>query len=192
MLTALGYSVTSKTSSIEALKLFRSQPDDFDLVITDMTMPQLTGDQLAVELMRIRPDIPVIVCTGYSNKLSDETARRLGIKPWPINPSPCPSYPNSSERFWTEPTPDLPSTDEPVTRFPRRPVCPIRGHRRTASPELQTVTQKQPISPKVTRVTGEFSHQAVLRKTIRVFRRSHRPVHHHNPTGHASQRDAGS
>jgi PAS domain S-box-containing protein len=80
MLASLGYSVTERTSSIEALELFRTRPNDFDLVITDMTMPNLTGDQLAVELMKIRPDIPVILCTGYSKKLSDETVRELGIK----------------------------------------------------------------------------------------------------------------
>ena len=80
MLTSLGYSVTERTSSIEALALFRSRPNDFDLVITDMTMPNLTGDRLAVELIKIRPDIPVILCTGYSKKLSEETARELKIK----------------------------------------------------------------------------------------------------------------
>ena len=80
MLSSLGYSVTERTSSIEALELFRSKPNDFDLVITDMTMPNLTGDRLAVELMKIRPDTPVILCTGYSRKLSDETVRQIGIK----------------------------------------------------------------------------------------------------------------
>lgn len=80
MLASLGYWVTARTSSIEALELFRSRPNDFDLVVTDMTMPNLTGDRLAVELMKIRPDIPVILCTGYSQKLSDETINQLGIK----------------------------------------------------------------------------------------------------------------
>ena len=80
MLEHLGYSVTYKTSSVEALELFRSRPDDFDLVVTDMTMPNITGDKLAVELMDIRPDIPVILFTGYSNKMSDDVARALGIK----------------------------------------------------------------------------------------------------------------
>jgi PAS domain S-box-containing protein len=80
ILERLGYSVTSQTRSIEALALFRRQPDAFDLVITDMTMPIMTGDQLALELMQIRPDIPVIICTGFSSKVSEESALALGIK----------------------------------------------------------------------------------------------------------------
>ena len=80
MLKRLGYSVTTHTSSIEALELFRATPDDFDLVITDMTMPNMTGDELAIELMKIRPDIPVIICTGYSKKISNESAAHMGIK----------------------------------------------------------------------------------------------------------------
>lgn len=79
-LKRLGYTVTMRTSSIEALELFRSKPDDFDLVITDMTMPNMTGVELAVGLMKIRPNIPVILCTGYSKKISDETVTEIGIK----------------------------------------------------------------------------------------------------------------
>ncbi len=56
------------------------QPHNFDLVITDMTMPYLTGDKLATELMKIRPDIPVMLCTGYSKKISAESAAAIGIK----------------------------------------------------------------------------------------------------------------
>jgi len=80
ILETLGYKVTTQTSSLEALELFRSRPNDFDLVITDMTMPNMTGDRLAVELMQIRPDIPVILCTGYSKKISDERIAETGIK----------------------------------------------------------------------------------------------------------------
>jgi PAS domain S-box-containing protein len=80
LLSTLGYVVTERTSSVEALELFRSRPHDFDLVITDMTMPNITGDRLAVELMKIRPDIPVILCTGYNKRLSDETVSGLGIR----------------------------------------------------------------------------------------------------------------
>ena len=64
----LGYSVTVCDSSMEALALFKAKPNDFDLVITDMTMPNMTGDKLAVELMKIRPDIPVILCSGYTKR----------------------------------------------------------------------------------------------------------------------------
>jgi len=80
MLDRLGYKVTTRTSSVEALALFRARPNDFDLVITDMTMPNMTGDKLAAALIEIRPDIPLILCTGYSKKISDESASELGIK----------------------------------------------------------------------------------------------------------------
>ena len=80
VLEQLGYSVTTRTSSVEALELFRSKPQAFDLVISDMTMPNMTGDVLAGELMKIRPDIPVVLCTGYSKKISEESAADIGIK----------------------------------------------------------------------------------------------------------------
>jgi PAS domain S-box-containing protein len=74
ILGQLGYSVTPKTNSMDALELFRSKPEDFDLVISDMTMPHMTGERLSTELMNIRADIPVILCTGYSKKMTAETA----------------------------------------------------------------------------------------------------------------------
>ena len=86
ILERLGYSVTARTSSIEALTLFQAKPNDFDMVVTDMTMPNMTGDTLAVELMKIRADIPVILCTGYSKKISDETASEIGIKAFAYKP----------------------------------------------------------------------------------------------------------
>jgi nitrogen-specific signal transduction histidine kinase len=79
-LEALGYDVTTRTSSIEALELFKTRPDRFDLVITDMTMPNMTGDNLAGELIRIRPEIPVILCTGYSAKVNEQQAIAMGIQ----------------------------------------------------------------------------------------------------------------
>ena len=85
-LERLGYTVSIRTSSIEALELFRSKPNDFDLVITDMTMPNMTGDKLAIELMKIRTDIPIILCTGYSKKISDEVAKEIGIKAFAYKP----------------------------------------------------------------------------------------------------------
>jgi hypothetical protein len=66
MLERLGYHVTARTSSTEALEAFRMQPDKFNMVITDMTMPNMRGDQLAEKMIEIRPDIPVILCTGFS------------------------------------------------------------------------------------------------------------------------------
>jgi PAS domain S-box-containing protein len=86
ILERLGYSVTTRTSSIEALELFKVKPDEFDLVITDMTMPNMTGDKLAIELMKIRYDVPIVLCTGYSKKISDETALTLGIKAFTYKP----------------------------------------------------------------------------------------------------------
>jgi PAS domain S-box-containing protein len=86
MLERLGYEVVTRTSGIEALELFRAKPDDFDLVITDMTMPNMTGDTLGKELMRIRPDIPVILFTGYSERISEEKARAIGIREFAMKP----------------------------------------------------------------------------------------------------------
>ena len=86
VLERLGYRVTMRTSSTEALELFRIKPNEFDLVITDMTMPNMTGDKLAAALMEIRPDIPIILCTGYSKKISDETASAIGIKAFAYKP----------------------------------------------------------------------------------------------------------
>jgi PAS domain S-box-containing protein len=86
ILQQIGYTVTTRTSSLEALALFRAKPDDFDLVITDMTMPKMTGDKLAQALMEINPEIPVIICTGYSKKISEEKADLLGIKAFAYKP----------------------------------------------------------------------------------------------------------
>jgi CheY-like chemotaxis protein len=86
MLQRLGYEVTVRTSSVEALELFRQDPERFDLIITDMTMPQLTGDKLAREVMGIRPEKPVILCTGFSEKMSQEQARALGIRDFLLKP----------------------------------------------------------------------------------------------------------
>jgi CheY-like chemotaxis protein len=79
MLASLGYEAVAQTSSLEALKIFQAQPDKFDLVITDQTMPHMTGMQLSQEIIRIRPDIPIILCTGYSEKVSEEKIKGMGI-----------------------------------------------------------------------------------------------------------------
>jgi PAS domain S-box-containing protein len=86
ILERLGYRVTTRTSSVEALALFSAGPDEFDLVITDVSMPVLTGDKLAAEMMKVRPDIPVILCTGYSNRISDVSATEIGIKAFAHKP----------------------------------------------------------------------------------------------------------
>jgi len=79
-LERLGYEVKSTQDPLEAMKLFRSDPDLFDLVITDMTMPRMTGDELAQEILKVRPNLPVILCTGYSEKISESSAKEIGIR----------------------------------------------------------------------------------------------------------------
>ncbi len=86
MLQALGYTVKTCTDPVEALDAFRAAPERFDLVITDQTMPVMTGDKLVPELRRIRPDIPLIVCTGYSHTLSEEQARAIGVDAYLLKP----------------------------------------------------------------------------------------------------------
>jgi CheY-like chemotaxis protein len=86
MLERLGYQVAARTSSIEALEAFRAAPDKFDLVITDMTMPNMTGVQLSQKLLEIRPDIPIIICTGFSTKINDEKAKEFGIRGFVMKP----------------------------------------------------------------------------------------------------------
>ena len=86
MLENLGYNVTSFTSPYQALEHFREQPEAYDLVITDMTMPKITGDKLATEIMTIRPDIPVILCTGFSELINKEDALKIGIRKFITKP----------------------------------------------------------------------------------------------------------
>jgi signal transduction histidine kinase/ActR/RegA family two-component response regulator len=85
-LSRLGYEVSTRTSSVDALEFFRKEPDRFDLVVTDYTMPNMTGMDLARELMKIRPDIPIILCTGHSESISPETAKQGGIKAFLMKP----------------------------------------------------------------------------------------------------------
>ncbi|MDM8535340.1 response regulator [Desulfobacterales bacterium HSG17] len=85
-LKRLGYHVTSKTSSIDAFELFRKQPEQFDLVITDQAMPNMAGMQLADNLLKIRPDIPIILCTGFSEIVNEDQAKAIGIKEFLMKP----------------------------------------------------------------------------------------------------------
>jgi two-component system cell cycle sensor histidine kinase/response regulator CckA len=80
MLKDLGYNAVGTTRASHALETFKARPDGFDLVITDMTMPGMTGDQLAAEILNHRPDIPVIICTGFSKRMSSELASSSGIR----------------------------------------------------------------------------------------------------------------
>jgi two-component system, cell cycle sensor histidine kinase and response regulator CckA len=86
LLEKLGYRVTAQTSGTEALDTFAAQPDQFDLIITDMTMPQMTGDHLARRIWDIRPGMPVILCTGYNEMMSEEKAIAMGIRKFILKP----------------------------------------------------------------------------------------------------------
>jgi signal transduction histidine kinase/ActR/RegA family two-component response regulator len=86
ILERLGYRVTAKTDSQEALEEFSTLPEKFDLVITDMTMPKMNGDQLALKLMDIKPDIPVILCTGFNETINEEKALAMGIDRFVMKP----------------------------------------------------------------------------------------------------------
>ncbi len=86
MLERMGYKVTPRLNSVDALEAFRSKPESYDLVITDMAMPTMTGDQLAGEIRSIRNDIPIIICTGFSERINEEKANALGIDGFLIKP----------------------------------------------------------------------------------------------------------
>ncbi|MCF8104440.1 MAG: PAS domain S-box protein [Desulfohalobiaceae bacterium] len=80
MLENLGYSMETRTSALEALELFRADPDRFDLVMTDLTMPHMTGDKLAREIHSQRPNLPIVLCSGFSTTFSDKQAEAIGIR----------------------------------------------------------------------------------------------------------------
>jgi PAS domain S-box-containing protein len=80
MLERMGHEVVGRTSSFEALEAFRAQPDRFDLVVTDLTMPKMTGIDLAQKILEIRPDIPIVLCTGFSEPVDPKRARGMGIR----------------------------------------------------------------------------------------------------------------
>jgi len=86
MLKRLGYDVTARNSSIEALETFRNHPDGYDLIITDMTMPNMTGKDLAGKLLSIRPDLPIILCTGFSEQIDQRRAEEMGIRAFVMKP----------------------------------------------------------------------------------------------------------
>ncbi|MFZ1983087.1 MAG: PAS domain S-box protein [Desulfatitalea sp.] len=86
MFTSLGYEVTALAGSTEALLLFERRPDGFDLVITDMTMPNMNGAMLAKRLLEIRKDIPIILCTGFSDLINEAQAKSIGIRHYVMKP----------------------------------------------------------------------------------------------------------
>ncbi len=86
MLERLGYTVTAQTSPVKALELFKTQPSTYNAVLTDMTMPKMTGDHLSSELLKLRPDLPIILCTGFNETISRDIARKAGIKKFLMKP----------------------------------------------------------------------------------------------------------
>ncbi len=80
VLEKYGYKVCPYSNSLQALDDFKKQPDHFDLIITDMTMPKITGMDLSIEVLKIRSDLPIILCTGYSENISEIKALEIGIK----------------------------------------------------------------------------------------------------------------
>jgi CheY-like chemotaxis protein len=82
----LGYEVMVRTSSVEALEAFRADPFCFDAVVTDQTMPNITGEALARELLQIRPNVPIILCTGFSHSMTPEKAKAMGIRAYLLKP----------------------------------------------------------------------------------------------------------
>jgi two-component system, cell cycle sensor histidine kinase and response regulator CckA len=86
LLESMGYSVVSITSSVEALQVFDAHPEKFDLIITDQTMPDMTGITLARKVLQIRPDIPIILCTGFSQQVTEKRAREMGIREFLMKP----------------------------------------------------------------------------------------------------------
>ena len=80
VLASLGYDVVGRTSSLAALELFSARPEQFDLVVTDMTMPNMTGIELAQKLLRLKPGIPIILCTGFSETVTPESVKSVGVK----------------------------------------------------------------------------------------------------------------
>jgi CheY-like chemotaxis protein len=86
LLKQLGYKVTAMNMPREALELFRKSPDAFDAVVTDQTMPKMTGVELAAEIIKIRPGAPVALCTGFSDSVTKDKAREMGIREFVMKP----------------------------------------------------------------------------------------------------------
>ena len=86
LLERLGYRVTIRTGSVDGLEAFKANPERFDIVVTDMNMPNMTGVQLAGEIKKIRPDIPIILCTGFSYQVNEEKSKALGIQGFIMKP----------------------------------------------------------------------------------------------------------
>jgi CheY-like chemotaxis protein len=85
-LNSLGYHVTIETGSLEAIRKFKAHPDEYDLVITNMSMPEMDGDEMSLVMRDLRSDIPMIMCTGFSAQMSEEVAQKKGFEAFLMKP----------------------------------------------------------------------------------------------------------
>lgn len=99
MLQKLGYHVVAKNDSVQALDLFQQAPEQFALVITDIVMPKMNGIELAKKMMCIRPDIPIVFCSGYSDSFSHEEAKNMGISDYLAKPITMEKLASTIERL---------------------------------------------------------------------------------------------
>ena len=86
MLQRLGYRVTSAGSGVEGLRMFMDHPDELDLILTDHTMPKMTGAEMAREILSARPDMPIILCTGYTERITAEEILAMGVSRFLMKP----------------------------------------------------------------------------------------------------------
>lgn len=100
--SGLGYRVQAETDPLKALKAFTEKPEAYDMVITDMTMPHLTGDELALRVMAIRPSVPVVICTGYQDRVASDDLVAMGIKEFVFKPLDLHHFSNLVRRLLDE------------------------------------------------------------------------------------------
>ncbi len=86
MLESLGYRVVAKNSAIEALEAFTNNPDNFDLVVTDMIMPKMSGLDLSEKILQVRSNIPIVLCTGFGVNINEDKAVRYGVRAFIFKP----------------------------------------------------------------------------------------------------------
>lgn len=106
-LSQLGYDIVGTTRSAEALRIFRDEPNRFHMVITDYTMPDMNGLDLAKKLLKVRPDIPIILCTGYNDDVSPEKVRKAGIKEFLLKPQSKQELDRAIRRILDNNTPSI-------------------------------------------------------------------------------------
>ena len=141
-LTKLGYAVVGETRSLSALDLFRQDPDAFDLIVTDQTMPGLTGDALIGEVRKLRDDIPIVLCTGFNHKLTPEKAKEMGLDGYLMNRS----WRTSSAARWAAPS--------------KRGGCGNRGEASVAQRGRETYRDE---GPNIRHRACRLAYQFVLR-----------------------------